>query len=94
MSIDGKNRGLDLTYNAKQIDFSVGYGIYDVPRMTGVYHIGNVRWEYNISAIRYVDKQWRLANHRLSLFLERCCMGVVSQIIDLDNSSSAVPYRV
>jgi len=42
--------------------------------------------------LRYVGKQWRLANHRLSLFLERCCMGVVSQITDLDNSSSAVPY--
>ncbi|GEM_PF-5546871 len=25
--------------------------------------------------------------------LERCCMGVVSQIKDLDNSSSAVPYN-
>ena len=25
--------------------------------------------------------------------MERCCMGVVSQIIDLDNSSSAVPYN-
>ena len=42
---------------------------------------------------RYIGKQWRLANHRLSLFLERCCMGVVSQIKDLDNSSSAVPYK-
>ena len=43
--------------------------------------------------LRYVGKQWRLANHRLCLFLERCCMGVVSQIKDLDNSSSAVPYK-
>ena len=25
--------------------------------------------------------------------MERCCMGVVCQIKDLDNSSSAVPYK-
>ena len=41
-----------------------------------------------VSVMRYVDKQWRLANHRLCLFLERCCMGVVCQIKDLDNSSA------
>ena len=38
-------------------------------------------------------EQWRLTNHRLCLFLERCCMGVVCQIIDLDNSSSP-PFTV
>ena len=37
--------------------------------------------------------QWRLANHRLCLFLERCCMGVVHQIKDLDNSSKPLPYK-
>ena len=37
--------------------------------------------------------QWRLANHRLCLFLERCCMGVVNQIKDLDNSSKPLPYK-
>ena len=37
--------------------------------------------------------QWRLANHRLCLFLERCCMGVVHQIKDLDNSSKSLPYN-
>ena len=37
--------------------------------------------------------QWRLANHRLCLFLERCCMGVVNQIKDLDNSSKPFPYK-
>ena len=25
--------------------------------------------------------------------MERCCMGVVNQIIDLDNSSKALPYK-
>ena len=29
--------------NAKQINFSVGYGIYDVPRMTDVSEIENAR---------------------------------------------------
>jgi len=37
--------------------------------------------------------QWRLTNHRLCLFLERCCMGIVSQITDLDNSSKPLPYK-
>ena len=38
--------------------------------------------------------QWRLANRRHAcLLLERCCMGVVSQIKDLDNSSKALPYK-
>lgn len=30
-------------YHAEQIIFSVGYGIHDVPRMTGVSDIENVR---------------------------------------------------
>ena len=25
--------------------------------------------------------------------MERCCMGVVNQIIDLDNSSKSLPYN-
>ena len=38
--------------------------------------------------------QWRLANRRHACpLLERCCMGVVSQIKDLDNSSKALPYK-
>ena len=38
--------------------------------------------------------QWRLANRRHAcLLLERCCMGVVSQITDLDNSSKPLPYK-
>ena len=28
---------------AEQIDLSVGYGIHDVPRMTGVFTIGSAR---------------------------------------------------
>ena len=50
-------------------------------------------------ALRFIQStaagaaQWRLANHRLCLFLERCCMGVVHQIKDLDNSSKALPYK-
>ena len=38
--------------------------------------------------------QWRLANRRHACpLLERCCMGVVSQIKDLDNSSKPLPCK-
>ena len=32
-----------MSSNAEQINCSVGYGIYDVPRMTGVFIFENVR---------------------------------------------------
>ena len=44
--------------------------------------------EYGVRRRSGNPSQWRLANRRHSLLLERCCMGVVSQIKDLDNSSS------
>ena len=34
-----------------------------------------------------------LSQSQINLLLERCCIGVVNQIIDLDNSSKTLPYR-
>ena len=34
-----------------------------------------------------------LNQSRMNPLLERCCMGVVNQIIDLDNSSKPLPYK-
>ena len=34
-----------------------------------------------------------LSQSRMNPLLERCCMGVVNQIIDLDNSSKPLPYK-
>ena len=34
-----------------------------------------------------------LSQSQINLLLERCCMGVVYQIIDLDNSSKPPPYK-
>ena len=34
-----------------------------------------------------------LSQSQINLLLERCCMGVVYQITDLDNSSKPLPYK-
>ena len=35
-----------------------------------------------------------LSQSQINLLLERCCMGVVNQITDLDNSSKTLPYKL
>ena len=64
--------------------------------MTIAQRYGNVKYALrlnNIETNESVGSQWRLTNHRLCLFLERCFMGVVHQIKDLDNSSKPLPYN-
>ena len=42
VSAPPENHSVKRHSPAKQIDSSVGYGIYDVPRMTGVSDIGSI----------------------------------------------------